>query len=80
MAMAESSVVDSYREVISNACSIFSLRRDLFLNWTAFKICYLAIMMTKFDWYRYLVEVGFIDNSNVSCNMCKSSMNLKKRK
>lgn len=36
--------------------------------------------MSKLDWYKYLVEVGFIDNSNVSCNKCKGSMSLKESK
>lgn len=36
--------------------------------------------MSKIVWYKYLVEVGFINNQLVSCNQCKVKISIQEFK
>lgn len=74
------SVLVKYEDEINKASSGFSYGRDLFKKWSAFKITYFAIIMSKLDWYTYLVEVGFINNLNVNCKQCNGKMQLQDAK
>ena len=59
------------RRIPPNAIVIFDE-----LPWSAFKINLLAMVMTKLDLFKYLVELGFLNNSEVKCLKCNSKKHL----
>ncbi len=68
------SVLSKYSEQIKHATEAFSYGRDLFAVWTSIKISFLGMVMTKPDFYYYLVENEFIINDFVVCNLCHGKM------
>ena len=66
------SVLDKYQ--ISKAKKSFSYGRDLFQYWNSSKITFLAMIMDKPDFYKFLVETKIINIDHVSCNKCKGKM------
>ena len=51
------SVLDKYEDQISKAKKSFSYGRDLFQYWNSSKITFLAMIMDKPDFYKFLVEM-----------------------
>ncbi len=70
------SVLAGYQDLLDKTKSTFSFNRDLMDKWTSSKITLLAIHMSKPEWYKYLIECGFIIPNFVTCNQCNGKMSL----
>ncbi len=47
------------------------------LHWTSFQLVMLCVTLSPMDLYKYLVEIGFIDNTYASiCKNCKGQLSI----
>lgn len=69
--ISKSSVLLSYSSNIEKANNAFSFGRGLMDRWSGTKISFLAMTLQPYDFYKYLVEIGFISTEFVNCNICK---------
>jgi competence CoiA-like predicted nuclease len=45
-------------------------------KWNNAKITQLAVILSKEDFFRYIIEVGYIDQSCLKCLKCEGSLTL----
>jgi hypothetical protein len=49
------------------------------MKWNSIKITQLATLLSKEDFFWYLIDVGFIDHSCLKCLKCEGSLTLQYR-
>ena len=60
MKMEANSIVGKYNDCINRAEKSFLFGRAIFSNWTCIKIIFYGTVMSKSDFFKLLIESGFV--------------------
>ena len=80
MDISTGSVLKKYEEKLEEILERFIYGRNPFKTWSRYKIDVLSALMTNSDFFKYLIEVGFVDSSFIKCPDCEGSMEIQRKK